>query len=210
MKYYLVFRSRPDPAEPVPAAHDRVMSGLVHLPPPWGLVRTPWPKAAEPRGEFISPVDLPGCFGQHVRACAHYQNRVDLSDAGSSDDVLVFEFNAKKIDYSILLDTVLPRQIQTTRAYRAQLMPYEYLLEEAARMRPVEQRSAVYNIAPANYFDRELCQRAFGLSPEQLLNTLKGRIAEGRILNDGAYLIATREIVDSVLARQLAGQLKIP
>jgi hypothetical protein len=185
------------------------MSDLLHLPPPWGLVRKPWPRAEEPGGEFISAVILRKCFGQPIQSRAHYQNRLALSDQGSSDDVLVFEFDPKNVNYSELLDTVLPRQIQITGAYRAQLMPHEYLLEEAAAMRPVDQRRAVYNIAPANYFDPELSLRAFGLSPQQLVDRLKGKIAEGRILNDGAYIIATREIVDSALARQLAAELRL-
>jgi hypothetical protein len=208
MKYYLLLRSRPRPDEPVPAAHDRVMSELSTLPSPWGLVSKPWPKAKEPGGEFVEPVLLRGAFGKTIVLMATYCNRRVLKDEGSADDVFAFDFNAKKVDYPQLLDSALPRYIEITRAYRAQLMPYDYLLQEASNMRPIDQRFGVYGICPVNYFDSELSRRAFGLSPQQLLERLQGKVAHERMLGDGAYIIATREIVDAEQARQLDGQVK--
>ena len=208
MKYNLVLRSRPSAQEPIPARHDQIMSELAKLPSPWGLVSNPWPRAEEPGGEYIRAIVLKNSFGRSINFAATYRNRAALKDEAISDDVLDFEFNVKKVDYPQLLESALPRYIEITRAYRADIMPYEYRLQEAAQMRLIEQRRNVYNISPVNYFDSEISRRAFGLSPQQLLQRLEGKIAEGRMLGDGAYIVATREIVDADQARQIDAQLK--
>jgi hypothetical protein len=208
-KYRLMLRSRPRADEPIPSTHDRIMSALSKVAPPWGLVCNPWPKVEEPGGEYISSVLLENCFGETIALDAIYRNRAALRDEGMSDDAFAFDFDAAKVDYSRLLDDALPRYLEITRAYVAEVMPYEYLLQEASKMRLIQQRSAVYNIAPVNYFDAELCTRAFSLSPQQLLDKLAGKIAEGRILNGGAYIIASRQVVNADQARQLASQLRI-
>lgn len=215
MKYYLMLRSRPRAQDPIPEYHDRILSQLAELPPPWGVTRKPWPKAAEPGNNWSRTVTLRNCFGKTIVMEASYFHRAGLRDEaeirdyGSADDYFKFEFNAHKVDYGLLLEVALPRFIEVMRAYRAQLMPDDYVLHEAGNMGQLEFRQGVYNIAPANFFDRELCQRAFRLSPEQLLERLAGKIPEGRILSDGAYIIATREIVNEVQARLLASQLRI-
>jgi hypothetical protein len=53
-----------------------------------------------------------------------------------------------------------------------------------------------------------LCQRAFLLTPEEVIARLEGKIAEGRLINDGAYIIATCEIVGLEEARRLNDELR--
>ncbi len=204
MKYYLMIRSRPRPDDPIPQAHDRAMSQLKQLPPPWGLTCDPWPKAKDPK-DYAEVVILRKCFGPSITMTAKYQHRAALDD---EDDWFRVDFFSKKVDYAMLLDSALPAYIGIMRAYRAQLMPEDFLLNEANNIRDVPYRTGVYNIAPANFFDRELCQQAFQLTPQQVLDRLQGKIAEGRIINDGAYVLATREILDLEQTRQLNASLK--
>jgi hypothetical protein len=209
MQYYLMLRSRPKAEDAIPEYHDRILSQLSELPAPWGVTRKPWPKAADPGDNFSRTVTLRNFFGKTIVMTASYSHRDALDDHGSSDDYFKFEFDAHQVDYSLLLTTALPRFIKVMQCYRAGLMPHDYHLHEAGNMGQVGFRDGVYNISPANFFDRELCRRAFGLTPHQVLEKLASRIAEGRILNDGVYIVATREIVDEAQARELARRLKI-
>jgi hypothetical protein len=214
MKYYLMLRSRPRAHDSIPEYHDWILSQLSELPPPWSVTRKPWPKAADPGNNYSRTVTLRNFFGKTIVMTTSYFHRAAVRDQaafrdyGSADDYFTFEFNVHKVDYALLLDLALPRFIEVTHAYRAQLMPHDYVLHEAGNIGQLDFRSAVYNIAPVNFFDRELCERAFRLSPEQLLDQFVGKIAEGRILKDGAYIIATREIVDEDHARQLAARFR--
>jgi len=209
MKYCLMMRSRPRADEPIPEVHDRTMSELAKLPAPWGLTRVPCPKAQNPK-DYAEVVILRKCFGPSITMTTKYQHRGAVDDAGDGieDDWIHVDFYSKKVDYGLLLDAILPAYIDITRAYRAQLMPEEFLLNEANGIRAVPYHKGVYHIAPVNFFDRTFCQHAFGLAPEAVLERLGGKIAFGKIINDGAYIVSTREIVDLAEARNLNARLK--
>jgi hypothetical protein len=60
----------------------------------------------------------------------------------------------------------------------------------------VNGRDGVYRINTVNYFDRELCRRAFNLSPEEIAHRLEGKVERVSLLLDGVLLIVTSELLD--------------
>lgn len=58
-----------------------------------------------------------------------------------------------------------------------------------ATKKDVNGRDGVFRINAANYFDKELCIRAFGKSPQQIINCLKGHVEEVSELGEGVLII---------------------
>src|SRR3954465_3677658 len=85
MQYELILRSRPDMQDPVAHCHDRIMSQLQQLPPPWGLIRKVWPKIPE---EFPrKTMTLRGkSFSAGIVLTVSFRYRDALRDDASCDD----------------------------------------------------------------------------------------------------------------------------
>jgi len=60
----------------------------------------------------------------------------------------------------------------------------------------VNGRDGVYRINAVNYYDRELCQRAFNLSPEQIVERLDGKVESVSLLSDGVMLIYSSKLLE--------------
>src|SRR5947207_10335000 len=159
-KYRFILRSRPRSDDPVTGCHDRIMSQLTQLPPPWRVICQPWPKASEP-DDVLIVIKLNNCFDKGISLTASYRDRKMLRDKASGDDIFIFEFDSQKIEWDPLLRTVFPQCVESVRAYYAQLMSYDYAIVEADGRRKVNDRTGIYSITPVNFFDRQLCHNAF-------------------------------------------------
>lgn len=142
------------------------------------------------------------------------------TDQAMWDDSLRVDFNInhKAVDYGYLVREVFPVYITAMDAYYGVLEEINIMVQDASfqdstgawATRPdyIDPRKGVRRIWPANYWDRELCRRAFGLSPEAIMQRLTGKVAEARMLNDGVLVIYSYERVPDEKIVAIDGEIR--
>lgn len=154
-------------------------------------------------------------FGMYIFRGERYVFR----DETKFDDFLRFSFKTsnKALDYRGVLHEHFPKEIEAFRGYRAFINfegylsayyggfhPSEsgfgadgYLLENNAdynRLREdksidIDGRNNIYTLRPAQYWDAELCRRALGYGPDEVIARLQGCVPRVEQLMDGVYLV---------------------
>lgn len=225
MKISVELRRRPQADEPIEARHDAVMAGLSQIDPPWGL-RGRAPVPIRPIGEELQVnVDLGPALGGAVKATLTYVYRsaAYLRDEGQYDDCLFVECDPDTAGYKHLVTEVFPAYVRAFQPYRGTVNQDEDLaLEDWDRVvelrkatgEDIEGRDSVFRLGPVSYFDRELCRRAFDLTPEEVVNALDRRIESASMLLDGVLIVASvapldragLEHVDKSLRNELAAR----
>jgi hypothetical protein len=194
------------------------------LSPPWGLKGLevkPLPRAKRNHGASVSYTrELRTPIKTFGIGFWNRDRQGEPDDNAGWDDSLIVDFNIdhKSIDYPHLVREVLPAYVEAMGAYMGVIMEDHILgtdsyctdAEGQSRSRPdkINFRHGVRRIWPANYWDRELCQRAFSLTPEQVVNRLTSHVAEARILRDGALVIYSYDRVPDDQIALIDGQLR--
>jgi hypothetical protein len=60
----------------------------------------------------------------------------------------------------------------------------------------VDGRDGVYRVGPVSFFDRQLCVRAFGLSPEAVVQALQEKAERVGLVADGVLIVLTTRLID--------------
>lgn len=151
----------------------------------------------------LSPICVDG-----VRAAASYGPRFgDIPDVAMYDDSLVIVVDPEKVDYSRLVITSFATMVYAFGAYRAQTVLNRELDHEdhdrAVKLHrtwqsDIDGRDGVLRIGPVNFFDRELCQRAFNMSAERIAEALQGQVERVETLDDGVLLIVTSKVISKL------------
>lgn len=146
-------------------------------------------------------VDLSPALPDGVRAAVSFCPRGAIaSDHGMFDDVFTLELGDDHARYVALVEAALPRIVKGFGAYRAQVVLDEDLdLDDFDQIcelsecpgRDVDGRDGVYRISPANYFDRELCRRAFGLAPGVMREKLAPHVQSVHLVAGGVYFVVS-------------------
>ena len=106
---------------------------------------------------------------------------------------------------------VFPAYVEAMDAYNA-WMQDEHVYRQVAESRGGDWggdfRDDVAVIMPANFWDRELCRRAFRLTPEQIVGRLQGRVAEARLFLDGVLVVYSYERVPDDKLWLIDGELR--
>jgi hypothetical protein len=53
----------------------------------------------------------------------------------------------------------------------------------------IDGRNNIYTLRPAQYWDAELCRRALGYDPDEVIARLHGRVPRAERLMDGVYTV---------------------
>ena len=79
----------------------------------------------------------------------------------------------------------------------------------AVNMRTIipDSRTEVWRAGPVAFYGEELCDYAFGLTPEQAAQRLEGVAEECRLINGGIYVIGSRSILELTEADELCSRL---
>lgn len=140
-------------------------------------------------------------------------------DNAKFDDSLRYGFKVsnKVIDYRAILHEQFPKVVEAFRGYRAVGDYGPYLAAYRAgssdgelaidakgyfvqnnpvynRLREdksidIDGRNNIYTLRPAQYWDAELCHRALGYGPEEVMTRLKGQVPRVERLMDGVYTV---------------------
>lgn len=196
-KYKLEFRHRPNFSESIEDRHNTFLRTVSDLGVPWGLNDSL--KVPPIGSELVTSVSLDKLLPVGVKGRISYALRDQkyLEDDAQFDDTLFIEFAASKVDYSDLLKVVFPRYIKAFGSYRSALHDWSVtrsdwpLVVEAceATKKDVNGRDGVFRINAANYFDKELCFRAFGKGPRELVDLISGYVEEVREFEDGILIV---------------------
>jgi hypothetical protein len=195
-KYKIELRHRAQSNEPYEEKHKKFMEAISRLGRPWNLVGL---EALPDIGsELLVTVSLDKVLGAGIKGRLTYMYRSEeyLEDNAQYDDNLFIEFNSGKIDLEDVVN-VLPVYISSFGCYRATVhnwgitrSDWPKIVEECnSTGKDVNGRDGVYRINAINYFDRELCKRAFSLSPEEIVKRLTGKVESVSLLGDGVFLI---------------------
>lgn len=208
----LIFKTarRYSQAEAPATLYEAAYKQLSALARPWGLNGVPMVPMQEIRGRGGIGIN----YTKQSRASPvkafwfayMTRHRTCLpDDRAVHDDSLHIEFYPNKFDgdWTYLLDVVFPAYLAATRPYAARLVNQDievndvFLIDERGDASPnpafIDQRLGVNRIWQANFWDRTLCQRAFGLTPEEIVTLLFGKVANCRIVDDGVLTIYSYE-----------------
>jgi hypothetical protein len=207
MKYQLMLRSRPDLEETITRKHDRFIRALARIKGDWGLPAGNRPKVREPgpKDEFVIAVKLTGCLGKGIAGAISYQIRQGLVyyrqhygehyiDQGKYDDYIQLEFDPYKVDYQALVGNAFLKYVAAFRPYQGKIEDEDFIPLDFEAWRKLPPRGGVHRISPVNYFDRELCRRAFRLTPEEVVSRLLGQAERASVESDGAFILASSRI----------------
>jgi len=196
-KYKLEFRHRPNFSESIEDRHNTFLRAVSDLGVPWGLSDSL--KVPPIGSELVTSASLDKLLPVGVKGRISYALRDQkyLEDDAQFDDTLFIEFTASKVDYSDLLKVVFPRYIKAFGSYRSALHDWSVtrsdwpLVVEAceATKKDVNGRDGVFRINAANYFDKELCFRAFGKGPRELVDLICDYVEEVREFEDGVLIV---------------------
>lgn len=225
MKIAAELRHRPRTDEPIEARHAKVMGDLMGIDPPWGL-RGKQPVPVSPIGQDLQvEADLSAALAPGVKATLTYVFRSAsyLRDEGQYDDCFFLDFDHASADYRSFVANIFPAYVRAFQPYRGTVVLDENLAVEdwdrvvdlrKATGKDVDGRDSVFRMGPVNYFDQELCRRAFGLAPEEVVSSLQGRVESVSMLLDGVLIVGSSHLLDreglDKLDKLLRDQLAVP
>jgi hypothetical protein len=197
MKYIVTVRSRPHADDGISSKHDRFMAGIRTLPSPWAPESSDWPGAADPGEDYLTVIKLARIMGEGVKGSLNYRNRRVLLDEAQSDDWIRLEFNPEKVDYPALLRSAFERYVTVLGAYVGDIKDARFIANDFERWQrsKIDYRQNVFRIYPVNFFDRELCKRAFALRPEDIAARLTKEVERVDLVNNGVLIVVDSKIL---------------
>lgn len=212
MKYELMLRSRAIPHESYEAKHERFFARLCEMPHPWGIAGQEPPPAPSCGRDIGAGVTFSKLLGKGIRAQVMYWYRhPGLSeDVAMNDDFVDMSFNPEKIAYEQFVHEALPAYIEAFDGYIAEVKDDGFFDDDFPKKRElrIDERRSLYRVHPVSFYDRLLCQRAFGQSPEQIAERLTRRIEDIRLFHDGVYLIGSSRSLPLAEADKLSWEMK--
>lgn len=198
--------ARPNRLLTIEQRHAQVMGRMEKVPPPLGFEGVNLPSAPSCddalSAHYHVKMSTKGllCFGNYL----YRGERYVYEDKASFDERITYGFRHtnKKIDYRALVHENLPLVIEAFGAYRANLPPHDFDLkyqrsgsreESYRRLREqgldVDGRGNIFTLCPAQFWDAELCRRALGYGPDEVMRRLSGRIPRVQPVLDGVYMV---------------------
>ena len=187
MKYIFELNSRVTLEESAEVKHKKTIAFFKSLSSPWGIggKDIPFPGFGE---SHVAQAVLDKYLGKGIRATIFYRYRNMLSDDDSCDDRIYFEFNVKKIDYTELIDKILPEFVKNFDAYRAIVVDQELLIADFEKSRLKNLRDTIIRFYPVCFFDGELCIKGLGITDKDAFRKLANDISVSEIAGRGLYI----------------------
>ena len=194
----LRYRAQAD--ELISARHARLMERLFRLPQPWGLSGSEGVPLPDIGDGLEVQVDLRHWLATALQGYVAYvfRSRAYLRDESEFDDRMVLGFDIAKQDYHQLVYDAFPAYAGAFEAYRGTIVLDEGLAiddwERAADVgrssgKDLDGRDGVFRIGPVNFLDRELCRRAFGLTPQEIVGRLADRVEHVSLVANAVFLV---------------------
>ncbi|KAA9338329.1 hypothetical protein F0P96_05705 [Hymenobacter busanensis] len=188
MKYQLWLRSKPEAS--VEEKHKSLITALQSLEEPWRLHGADFP-TPEFGSDLYASFSFHKCLSKGIRGHVFYRYRNMLADTSGHDDYLYFEFNARKIDFRYIVDSVLPALIRSFNAYYGYLAIEELIYVDFNKSRHRDYRKELVRFYPVFFMSDELCTKALGFTARSVKAKLENTPTKTELLNDGILLISS-------------------
>ncbi|GHA22486.1 hypothetical protein GCM10008090_35260 [Arenicella chitinivorans] len=150
-------------------------------------------------GESAS-CDITDCLVKGVEGALSYASRLEGSviDKATSDDILILTVDLDLIDFKEFSCHTFPKIIGAFNPYRASIVTdldldlddFEDIVGRVQKTgKDVDGRDSVYRFCAANFFDSEMCNRAFGLTPQKVVTALQKSLVYADLIFGGALMI---------------------
>jgi len=160
----------------------------------------------ESENQFSGAADLTPSFADgKFRGAISYCPRAAINaDHGMFDDVLTVCIPESVGTYRIFVEELFRPVASAFEVYRAGIYPDEDLdlddFDQIADLsqrtgKDVDGRDGVFRVTPANAFDDQLCQRAFGLNPENVVRRVAPHAQFADVIDGRAFFVVTSRIV---------------
>ena len=115
-----------------------------------------------------------------------------------------FKVSNREINYSCVINNQVPQVVEAFEPYRTCVYYDSYAFKYQGRsfednptyfnLREnksidVDGRNNIYTLHPAQFWDAELCERALGYGPDEVVARLQGKVQDVRRLTNGVYLV---------------------
>lgn len=210
LAYALSIGARPDPRVAIEKKHREVVRRLSRVHQPWGLkgraLRDPKVYPKQPS----ATLNLRGVFGPGTAGSLDYPNRAMLLDSAQWDDQLSLYFDAYRADYAVLVDAGFEALVAALGAYRGEVGSHDLTLEEfdAWQQADVDARHGIFRIQPVNFWHKELCWTAFGLTAIQVAKRLRGHVERLHLACGGVFVIASRQPMTPAETKPIDARLR--
>ncbi|WP_343724051.1 hypothetical protein [Herbaspirillum huttiense] len=204
----LKFYARPIRDKTIAERHSVIMKGLSEIQGALSIAGCEIPPAPECGDELMAlySIRLPTKGLRLVGDYLYRGERYLYEDRACYDENLRYEFKAsnKSIDYRNVLNSDLIKVIEIFSAYKVEVLYGDYAFSYQGRDATdnpiyfklkgdksidVDGRNNIYTLHPAQFWDAELCHRALGYGPEEVIARLKGVCPLVTPVLDGVYIV---------------------
>lgn len=191
--------------ESIEEKHARFKEALLQFDEPWGYKGKVVPDAPDIGDNLTSVVELAALSSRGSKSYIVYNRRDSdyLKDNAQYDDNVIIEFRSEAADLRDFVKHVLPTYIETFDCYRASIVNRTVARSDWPSVvelcnstgKDVNGRDNIYRVNEINFYDRELCKRAFGLSPEKIVQCLDGKIEHVSLFHGGILLVYSSQLM---------------
>jgi len=203
IEIYIHYRARQ--GEDLRARHTNICANMRNLPPPFGWNDLPVPDLPDFGKELLATFSVKYPISG-LRAYVDYiyrEKTYDYKDDVGFDDKMVVSFRLPNsaLNYADVLHMHMPGLIQAFHGYLARAY-YGYHFSDfldrhkkaidKLKQKPginVNGRNNIFTLHPAQYWDAELCGKALGYGPDEVIRRLDGQVPLVRPLMDGVYTV---------------------
>ena len=217
-EYCLDLRHRPRVQESIAEKHKIFCNTLKEFDFPWGYKGHSVPNIDVKKPKIVYVVKLKELSPRGLRSYLTYSLRSDqyLRDVAEHDDGVIIEFKPKDLDLSFFVKEVFPRYIESFDCYRASVINRELSRDDWTAVsekmnstgKDVDGRDGVYRVNEINFYDRELCKRAFSLTPEKIVERLEGKVESVYLFHDGVVLIYSSTLLPIDQLEEVDGKVR--
>ncbi|WP_233239091.1 hypothetical protein [Bordetella sp. LUAb4] len=204
----IIVQARPDRSLSIEQRHAEVMERMSRFGGPLGFAGLELPPAPDCGGDLSAEYSIKFNI-KGLRFIGSYKYRGEkyiCEDEAFYDERLRFGFKIsnKNIDYKKVLNEQLPKVVEALGGYKAAVSYGFYSLHYSDRPSretsiyrklletpgvDVNGRNNIYILTPAQFWDGELCHRALGYGPDEVITRVKGECVSAERLMDGVYLV---------------------
>ena len=187
--------------------HERFLAAMRAAGRPWWNSDTEF-GGLDLNGNLECQVDVSkGLPGDTIASLAYVHRGADyLQDKSLFDDRFVATFHVDGDEYADFLNAGLEHLLDAFRPYRAQVILDEDLAlddwdlaitKSVDTGKDEDGRDGIIRIWPVIFLDDELCRRALGMSPEDVVNRLMGKVERVQRCFGGTLIVAASGLLDS-------------